>query len=76
MFCDKVGWYPVSGFGWFLTLVYFLLLCSLIALKYFFDLDSNRIDYLHIAFLAVGFVVVILVWARQKKEQPFRKKVK
>ena len=67
------GWYPVSLFGWLLTLVYIALLIYVV---YRVNADlyasDERLFYASILFLSL--IVVTLLIARMRGEQPFRKK--
>lgn len=68
----RIGWYPVTTFGWFVTLVYLALLVYVVV-KINTELYTVNIVFFRTSILIVGMILLILLWAKITGEQPFCK---
>ncbi len=70
-FSERIGWYPVSTLGWFLTIVYVaLLLYSLV--QTVTDLYSVNLVLFRTAILISWLIILVMLWARFTNERPFK----
>ena len=71
-FLKKVGWYPVTTFGWFVSGLYACLLIYIVV-KINADLYTTQFELFAVSILSIFFIVLVLMFARLAGEQPFRK---
>lgn len=72
-FKTRIGWYPVSSLGWFLTLVYTVLLLYALV-KSTTDLYAVDRSLFITAILISWLIILTMLWARYTNEHPFREK--
>jgi len=72
-FLKKIGLYPVTMFGWFLTVFYTALLIYVVV-RINADLYSTEFELFAVSILSIFFIVLVLFYARLSGEQPFIKK--
>jgi hypothetical protein len=67
---ERIGWYPVSTFGWILTMMYVsLLLYALVQTTV--DLHSYNLPLFKTAILISWLIILTMLWARFTNERPF-----
>lgn len=71
-FAKKIGWYPVTFFGWFLSILYTLLL-AYIVLDLNYKVFGKDFNTFALYTLSIFFMVVVLFIARLSGKQPFIK---
>lgn len=72
---EKIGWYPVTTFGWILTILYTALLIYVV-IKVNTDLYGTEESFFYVSTLSVFIIIVVLSWARMRGEKPFLKTLK
>ena len=72
-FLKKVGWYPITIFGWAVTAFYTALLVYVV-IKINADLYETSFKLFALSILSVFFIVLVLFYARLAGERPFEKK--
>jgi len=69
---NKTKWYPVSTFGWFVTIIYTALLTYIVT-QIHIKFDTIEAVFLKGAMTMVVILVGILIYAYMSDEQPFKK---
>jgi len=72
-FKKRIGWYPVSTLGWFITITYLFLLIYVV-FKVNTDLYATNIALFRGSILIIGIILLILIWAKFTGDQPFKVK--